>query len=150
MKNRNYESDDYGSDEGSRGRSFGGNRGGGSFGGPRMTPPVSEGEEIEVTIEAIAAKGDGLAKKNGFVIFVPGTKEGQKVKVRVTRVLRRLAFAEVVGAASAVPKTEEAPAKESENFGEEPAKEPAKESEETDGSEEDEESGEGSGDSEDF
>jgi predicted RNA-binding protein with TRAM domain len=143
MKNRNYESDDYGSDEGNRGRSFGGNRGGGSFGGPRMTPPVSEGEEIEVTIEAIAAKGDGLAKKNGFVIFVPGTKEGQKVKVRVTRVLRRLAFAEVVGAASAAPKTEEAPAKESENFGEESAEK----TEETDGSEEDEEA---SGDSEDF
>jgi len=146
MKNRNYDSDEYESGEGNRGRSFGGNRGG-NFGGPRMTPPVSEGEEMEVTIEAIAAKGDGLAKKNGFVIFVPGTKEGQKVKIRVTRVLRRLAFAEVVGGASASPKTEEAPAKESENFGEESSSaesksekaEESKDAEDSEGTEDSEE-----------
>lgn len=72
----------------------GGNSGG--FGGP--TPPVKVGEEIDVTIEAVGEKGDGIAKKNGFVIFVPGVKAGQQVRIKVTRVLRKVGFGEVVGA----------------------------------------------------
>lgn len=59
--------------------------------------PVKVGEEIEVTIEAVGEKGDGIAKKNGFVLFVPGVKQGDKVKIRVTKVLRKVGFAEVVG-----------------------------------------------------
>ena len=68
---------------------------------PSMTPPVREGEELEVSIEAAGAKGDGIAKKDGFVLFIPGVKEGDNVKVRVTRVLRKVGFAEVVGEGSA-------------------------------------------------
>ena len=59
--------------------------------------PVQVGEEFETTIEAVGEKGDGLAKKNGFVIFVPGVKQGQKVRVKVTKVLRKVGFGEVVG-----------------------------------------------------
>ena len=59
-------------------------------------PPVEVGEELEVEIEAVGEKGDGLAKKNGFVLFVPTAKQGDKVKVRVTRVLQRVGFAEIV------------------------------------------------------
>ncbi|PIN78502.1 deoxyribonuclease, partial [Candidatus Woesearchaeota archaeon CG10_big_fil_rev_8_21_14_0_10_34_8] len=36
------------------------------------TAPVQVGEELDVTIEAVGEKGDGVAKKNGFVLFVPG------------------------------------------------------------------------------
>jgi predicted RNA-binding protein with TRAM domain len=74
--------------------SRGGGNGGG-FGGP--TPPVKVGEELDVTIEAVGEKGDGIAKKNGFVIFVPGVKAGQQVRIKVTRVLRKVGFGEVVG-----------------------------------------------------
>ena len=98
----------------------------------RPTPPVRVGDELEVKIEAVGEKGDGIAKKDGFVLFVPGVKEGDEVKVRVTKVLRRVGFAEVVGEGSApseaAPSEEEAPAEEqpeeeassedSENFGE--------------------------------
>lgn len=59
--------------------------------------PIKEGDELEVTIEAVGEKGDGLAKKDGFVVFVPNTKPGDKVKVKITRVLRKVGFAEVVG-----------------------------------------------------
>ena len=59
-------------------------------------PPVEVGEELDVEIEAVGEKGDGLAKKDGFVLFVPTTKQGDKVKVRVTRVLQRVGFAEVI------------------------------------------------------
>lgn len=67
----------------------------------RMIAPVKVGDELDVKIEAVGEKGDGIAKKNGFVLFVAGTKEGDEVKVKVTRVLRRVGFAEVVGKAPA-------------------------------------------------
>ena len=110
-------------------REFGGrSRFGGGFSNDRqMTPPVKEGEEIDVTIEAVGEKGDGIAKKDGFVLFVPNTKEGDTVKIKITKVLRRVGFAEVVGEGSAPAEgSEEAPADEpeaepedSEDFGEE-------------------------------
>jgi len=59
--------------------------------------PVNEGEELDVKIEAVGEKGDGIARKDGFVLFVPGTKEGDEVHIRVTKVLRKVGFAEVVG-----------------------------------------------------
>lgn len=72
--------------------------------------PVNIGDELDVKIEAVGEKGDGIAKKEGFVLFVPNTKEGQEVRIRVTKVLRKVGFAEVVGEAEAAPKQEEAPA----------------------------------------
>jgi predicted RNA-binding protein with TRAM domain len=62
--------------------------------------PVKVGDELDVKIEAVGEKGDGIAKKNGFVIFVPGAKEGSTVKIRITRVLKKMAFSEVAGEAS--------------------------------------------------
>ena len=62
----------------------------------RSFAPVKVGDEIDVKIEGVGSKGDGIAKYNGFVLFVPNTKEGDEVKVRVTRVLRRVGFAEVI------------------------------------------------------
>ena len=68
-----------------------------SRGGSNNIVPVRVGDELEVTIEAVGAKGDGIAKKNGFVIFVPNTKKDEKVRVKITKVLRKVSFAEVVG-----------------------------------------------------
>ena len=128
---------------------YGGNRSGGfrpRGGGMGMTAPVKVGEELDVTIEAVGEKGDGIAKKNGFVLFVPGVKEGQQVRIRITKVLRKVGFAEVVGKAGegapaeAAPSgeapAEEAPAEEapaessadSETFGEESSEESSEES----------------------
>src|SRR3989344_4501705 len=59
------------------------------------TAPIKVGDIVEVTIEAVGEKGDGLAKISGFVIFVPGVKQGEKHTVKITRVLRSVAFAEV-------------------------------------------------------
>lgn len=59
--------------------------------------PVQAGDEIDVKIEAVGAKGDGIAKVKGFVIFVPGTKEGETIKVRITKVFKKVAFGEVAG-----------------------------------------------------
>lgn len=73
-----------------------GSRGGGNF-RPRNFAPVKVGDELNVKIEAVGEKGDGIAKKDGFVLFVPSTKQGDEVRIRVTRVLQKVGFAEVVG-----------------------------------------------------
>jgi len=105
----------------------------GGFEPRRSFAPVKIGEEFDVTIEAVGEKGDGVAKVKGFVLFVPSVKEGQRVKIRVNKVLRKVGFAEVVGeatTASEEPQGEES-AEESENFGEEPEEEePTDETEE--------------------
>ena len=72
--------------------------------------PVNVGDELDVKIEAVGEKGDGIAKKEGFVLFVPDTKEGQEVRIRITKVLRKMGFAEVVGESEAAPNQEESPA----------------------------------------
>ncbi|MBI4452846.1 TRAM domain-containing protein [Candidatus Woesearchaeota archaeon] len=59
--------------------------------------PVKVGDELDVKIEAVGEKGDGIAKKDGFVLFVAGTKQGDNVRIKVTRVLAKVGFAEVVG-----------------------------------------------------
>lgn len=98
-------------------------------------PPVNVGDEIDVKIEAVGEKGDGLARVNGFILFVPGVKEGDEVRVKVTRILKKVGFAEVVGKGGAGPeRSEEASSEEgsSEEF--------EQVSEEADGQEESEES----------
>jgi predicted RNA-binding protein with TRAM domain len=76
------------------GRRFGGGRS--SYSGSSEPKPVAVGDEIEVKIEAIASKGDGIAKKDGFVIFIKGATEGQTVKVRITEVKERFAVGEII------------------------------------------------------
>ena len=80
--------------------------------------PVKVGDEIDVKIEAVGEKGDGIAKKEGFVLFVPNAKEGHEVRIRVTRVLRNVGFAEVVGnAGSTSEQSENADAEEEQEEG---------------------------------
>ncbi len=80
-----------------------------SGGYEQRNAPVNVGDEIEVTIEAVGEKGDGLAKKDGFVLFVPNAKKGEKVKVRITRVLKKVGFAEVVGQTASGSTEEKSP-----------------------------------------
>ncbi len=72
-------------------------KGKGSF---KSFAPVNVGDEINVKIEGVGEKGDGIAKVKGFVIFVPGAKTGEEIKIKVTKVLRKVAFGEVAGAAT--------------------------------------------------
>jgi len=59
--------------------------------------PVAVGDEREVDIIEMSRRGDaGVARIEGLIIFVPGTRPGQHVKVRITRVGRNYAVAQVV------------------------------------------------------
>jgi predicted RNA-binding protein with TRAM domain len=66
------------------------------FGFKPPSAPVSEGEVYEAKIEDIGQEGDGIARIENFVVFVPGTKIGDEVKIKITRVFRRSALGEVV------------------------------------------------------
>jgi predicted RNA-binding protein with TRAM domain len=70
-------------------------RGSGGFGsyGPK---PVETGKEYDVQITETSRQGDGIARVQGFVIFVKNGKVGQNAKVRVTNVGSRFATAELV------------------------------------------------------
>ena len=66
---------------------------------PRQTRPlpVSVGEEHEVDIIEMSRRGDaGVAKIEGLIIFVPGTRPGQHVKIRIVRVGRNYAIGETI------------------------------------------------------
>jgi predicted RNA-binding protein with TRAM domain len=63
---------------------------------PPKTTPIKEGEEYEVKIEDVGKEGDGITRIEGFVVFVPETEVGEEIKVRITSVRRRFAFAEKV------------------------------------------------------
>ncbi|UCE16961.1 MAG: TRAM domain-containing protein [Candidatus Bathyarchaeota archaeon] len=53
-------------------------------------------KEYEAEIEDISRRGDGIAKIEGFIIFVPNTKQGEHVKFKITRVGSRFAIGELV------------------------------------------------------
>jgi len=53
--------------------------------------PVEVGKEYDVKIEDIAREGDGIARVEGFVIFVAETQVGDQVKIQVDKVMRRFA-----------------------------------------------------------
>ncbi|HEY7507956.1 TRAM domain-containing protein [Candidatus Nitrososphaera sp. FF02] len=78
-------------------RGFGGGGGGRGFGrgggGPK---PVEEGKEYDVDVTEVSQKGDGIARVQGFVIFVKGGKVGDKCKIRITSVGPRFAIGEKV------------------------------------------------------
>jgi predicted RNA-binding protein with TRAM domain len=68
--------------------------------------PVETGKEYDVQITEISRKGDGIARIQGFVIFVKDGKVGQSAKIRISQVGPRFATAEVVnGSASTAQDT---------------------------------------------
>lgn len=73
-----------------------GERFGGGGGEGFRSYPVEVGKEYEVEISETSQRGEGVARVQGFVVFVPGAKPGEKIKVKITRIGRRSADAEVV------------------------------------------------------
>ena len=59
------------------------------------TPPVQEGDIVELEFLSKGAKGDAVAKIGKFVVMVKDANIGEKRKVRITRVIRNMAFGEI-------------------------------------------------------
>lgn len=60
----------------------------------RAHAPVRSGDVVEVTIDRLAQGGRGVARHEGFVLFVGRSLPGDRVRARVTKVKR--SFAEAV------------------------------------------------------
>lgn len=56
--------------------------------------PVKENQEIEVVIDDIGSRGDGIAKIQDFLIFVPRSKIGERIRVKIVSVTEKFAVAE--------------------------------------------------------
>jgi len=61
---------------------------------PNVPKPVAVGDILEITVESSGSRGDGIAKKDGFVIFIKGAKKGETCKIKVLEVKRTYATAE--------------------------------------------------------
>jgi len=60
-------------------------------------PPVSVGEKRIVEIDEIGDQSDGLARvERGFVVVVPETQVGERVRIQIEHVSETVAFADVV------------------------------------------------------
>ncbi|MFL6369087.1 MAG: TRAM domain-containing protein [Nitrososphaeraceae archaeon] len=72
-----------------------GNIGGGSLatGSTGVIQQLKVGEEYEVDTTEISTKGDGIARRQGFIIFVKGGHIGEKVKIIISKITRRFAIA---------------------------------------------------------
>ena len=61
-----------------------------------MAAPVRPGQELELRIDSLAYGGSGVARLNGFVVFVRRGLPGDTVRARVTKVKRNHAEASVL------------------------------------------------------
>ena len=67
-----------------------------SYGGGFKPCPVEMGKEYEVDITETSRQGDGIARIQGFVIFVATAKPRDHVKIKITKIGRSSANAEIV------------------------------------------------------
>jgi translation initiation factor 2 subunit 2 len=57
---------------------------------------LTEGESYDVRIDAVGSKGDGIAKKDKYTIYVPNSAKGDTLKIKIRKITGNLAFAEIV------------------------------------------------------
>jgi predicted RNA-binding protein with TRAM domain len=60
-----------------------------------LPKPVEVGKIYDVDIAEITGKGDGIARVQGFIVFVENGKIGIKIRVKVTEVADRFAKATI-------------------------------------------------------
>lgn len=64
------------------------------------TEPVSnelaEGQELDVEVQSVSKRGDGVVRMGRYIMYVPRGKPGQKVKIRITRISGSIVFTELV------------------------------------------------------
>jgi len=61
-----------------------------------VAAPVRKGEELELRVDSLAYGGNGVARHDGFVVFVRGALPGDLVRAEVTKVKRGFAEARAV------------------------------------------------------
>jgi 23S rRNA (uracil1939-C5)-methyltransferase len=62
----------------------------------KKKPPVKRGQVIELYIKDVSRKGDGVGKYQDFAVFVPGAREGESVRVKITEVKKNCAVGKIL------------------------------------------------------
>lgn len=70
--------------------------------GPRFdtATTLKAGDIIELSIDDIGRKGDGMGKYHDYIVIVPGTARGAQVNVKITNISSRTAFGNVTNEAA--------------------------------------------------
>ncbi len=74
-----------------------------------MAAPVTRGDELELTVDSLAYGGNGVARLDGFVVFVRRGLPGDTVRARVTKVKRGFAEATATEILAPSPQRVDAP-----------------------------------------
>ncbi len=61
-----------------------------------MTLPVKVGDQIDVSVERLGYRGEGVARHQGVAVFVEGVLPGERAAVRITRVAKSHVFAKAL------------------------------------------------------
>jgi predicted RNA-binding protein with TRAM domain len=83
----------YGRRDSYGGSGYRGREGYSNFGGPK---PVEIGKEYDVQVRERSQRGDGIARIQGFVIFVKNGNIGDNPKIKVISVGNRFTIGEIV------------------------------------------------------
>jgi predicted RNA-binding protein with TRAM domain len=67
--------------------------------------PVELGKEYKVRIIDRSERGEGVARIEGFIVFIRGAKPGEELNVKITNVGARAATGEIVQPAGAAAPT---------------------------------------------
>ncbi|WP_027964084.1 23S rRNA (uracil(1939)-C(5))-methyltransferase RlmD [Halalkalibacillus halophilus] len=62
----------------------------------KQTAPVEKNEFIDVTFSDLTHEGDGVAKLDGYPIFVPYGLPGEKANVKIIKVKKNFAFGKLI------------------------------------------------------
>jgi len=54
---------------------------------------LTAGKEIDVQIQEVSKRGDGVVRMGDMIIYVPGTRAGDQVKIRIEKVSGSVGFA---------------------------------------------------------
>src|SRR4030095_8961404 len=74
-----------------------------------MAAPVTRDQEVELEFESLALGGNGVARLNGYVVFVRRGLPGDRVRARVTKVKRNHAEALTLDVLTPGPQRVDAP-----------------------------------------
>ena len=62
----------------------------------KVQAPVSKNELLEVTIEDLTHEGAGVAKIEGYALFIPKALPGERAKIKVVKVNKGYGFAKLI------------------------------------------------------
>jgi translation initiation factor 2 subunit 2 len=59
-----------------------------------ITNELQEGAVLDVEIQSVSKRGDGVVKMGRYIMYVANAKPGQTVKVKITRISGSIVFTE--------------------------------------------------------